>query len=246
MVNIKHKNKTALFRGDTYIPNLLDYTVEKFKNKKHVNFYSYGCSNCSETYSILMYLISKYGEDTARKFTPIFARDYDKVAISHAMSGVMPINQQEYKRIQAYTGGKFEEFFLPDKTLKFSEGENINVPVNPKYYSMIDIKKADIRKDYINIPPKDTILTTINFLPYLPNDDNEELVNNITNHLKSNSMWCFGPYELGVGDNFIYEVSRSGFSNKKRPYGLYEKLPYTTLEGIGAHIIKIIHKLNMF
>lgn len=246
---IKHQTKTEVFRYDDYLPNMLDYAVEKFKNREHVNFYSYGCSNCSETYSILMYLISKYGEDTARKFTPIFARDYDKVAISHAKSGVLPINQQEYERIQKYTEGNFEKFFLVDKPPDFSECKNIDMNVNPKYYSMIDIQQADIRDDYVNIPPQDTILTTINFLPYLPDNDNKKLVSNITNHLNKNSMWWFGPYEIQSSYHFIDRVCDSGFSTNNRPYGVYEKQSYTTYiikdcKGIGEKIRGIIRKIN--
>lgn len=249
MKPIKHQTKTEVFRYDDYLPNMLDYAVKKFKKKKHVNFYCYGCSDCSETYSILMYLISKYGEDTARKFTPIFARDYDKVAILHAKSGVLPISQQEYERIQKYTGGNFEKFFLVDKPLNFSEGQKINVRVNPKYYSMIDIKQADIREDYINIPPKDTILTTMNFLPYLPDNDNENLVNNIESHLNTKSMWWLGPYEMQGSYYYIDKVNHSRFSTKNRPYGVYEKLSYTTYiikkcKSIGEKIRDIIQDLN--
>ena len=252
MYHIQHKNQTEVFRYDDFLPNMLDYAVKKFKNRAHVNFYNYGCSNCSEAYSILMYLISKYGEDTARKFTPIFARDYDEVAISHAKSGVLPINKQEYERIQKYTRGKFKKFFLLNKPLDFSKCKNIDMRVNPKYFSMIDIQQADIRDDYINIPPQDTILTTINFLPYLPNDDNEKLANNITSHLNKNSMWWFGPYEIQISDNVIDKVCDSRFSNENRPYGVYEKLPYTTYiikkgKDIGERTIKIIQDLgNLF
>ncbi len=246
MFRIKHTNQTAIFRYENYLPDMLDYAVKKFKHKEHVNFYSYGCSNCSEQYSILMYLISKYGEDTAQKFTPIFARDYDEIAILHAKSGVLPINQQEYERIQKYTGGKFEEFFLPDEPLDFSKDENLFVHVNPKYYSMIDIKKADIRYDYTDIPPQNTILTTINFLPYLPDKDSQELVNNIANHLNKKSMWWFGPYELQSGEHLIYKARCAGFSNMKRPDGVYEKVPYPKFERISADILRMVNRLKSY
>lgn len=242
MHNIKHKTTTGFFKDNNHIPDILDYSVEKSKNVNHVNFYCYGCSNCSETYSILMYLISKYGEDIARKFTPIVARDYDEVAISQAQRGILPINKREYERIQKYTKGKFEEFFLPNRQIHyFSENENIEVPVNPKYYSMIDIQKADIRDDYINIPPKNTILTTMNFLPYLPHEDYCKLIKNIANHLEGGSLWGFGTFDMGYQH---YTMDKFGFSNKNRPYGLYEKLPFTTIEGLTLKVRNLINRVT--
>ena len=105
---LTHCNTTGFFRADFGWKNGVDYLVEKYKNIPKVNVYNYGCSNGSEVYSLLMRLKSNYNNETFEKFTPVYAKDFDSVAISEAN---------------------------PEKGIKYRHAWNV-VRVNGKYYHL--------------------------------------------------------------------------------------------------------------
>ena len=223
---IEYRNNTGWFRGGKDIPNIIDDLVDIYKDVDHVNVHLYGCSNGSGASSGWMYLVSKYGEKTASKFGPFKAKDIDEYAIKMAKDGDMPIDYDEFLRIQQYTGDNFNKFFhgehlgitnetidpcIPNPKLEeifdtcrihnafhFSEGRC----VKPKKELTDNIKYsvADIFKDYENIEPEQSVVGTRNFLPYLGKEGVMELFSKLGQQLKRKCSVIIGDYDVTAQD----------------------------------------------
>lgn len=94
-----------------------NYATEKFKNTPKVNVFSLACSDGSEAYSTAMLLISKLGEEKAKKYFPIIAVDFDRTITRNARKGFMNLSADDELRINKYTGNNLNKFFeRTDKT----------------------------------------------------------------------------------------------------------------------------------
>ena len=108
---VKHRNDTWLFRDCLDWKRFGNFIVEKFKDIPKINVFNYACSNGSEAYTFIMEMFSHHDYDTAKKFMPVFAKDYDQTAIDYAQSGLIKIEEGEKGGVNLCTEGKFDLFF---------------------------------------------------------------------------------------------------------------------------------------
>lgn len=244
---VAYRNNTTLFRGDTEIPQIMDAIVKLHKNTSKIHTRFYGCSFGAEPYSSYMYLLSKYGENILSKFLPFKAMDIDKFAITKAKKGILPVSEEEFFRVQEYTGGKFNKFFngkeigIPDRPIGQYEftfidyifdrgvyGENDyhedgpRVRLNRKYLRDIQYSVADVMKDYKNIEPENSVTGLRNFLPYLEDEDIIKLVTDLGKHLKKDSCIILGSYDFNPDRHYCFRLTDLFFDNEftKLPTGL--------------------------
>lgn len=186
---LSHRNNTYLFRTDLYWPGLIDYLVEKYKDVDKVNVYNYACSNGLEAYSFLMELFGRHDEETADKFTPIIAKDYDSFVINLANQRLVEITDEEKQRINNHTYGHFKDFFRKNSTIKdkYSPTEKLT--------SRVVFEVGDITKEFNDIKKDNTIVFARNFWPYLSPADRKWTLQKIAKQLGENSILIVGDYD---------------------------------------------------
>lgn len=189
---IKHRNDTWLFRDGIFWHELVNFLKEKYKDIPKVNTYMYGCSNGTEAYTFLMQLLSQENSETSKKFLPIIAKDYDKVAIKKAKSYKCPLNFNEVCTAEVFTGESFFRFF---SDYKLEENKNVDFTPLPILKDNVKFEQADILNDYKNIKPENSIVFVRNFWPYLETKV-FTLAQNLGNHLSKNSFLVIGKYDI--------------------------------------------------
>ena len=184
-----HRNNTYLFRTDLYWPNFIDYIVEKYKDVDKVNVYNWGCSNGLEAYSFLMELFGRHDEETADKFSPIIAKDYDPFAINLANQRIVEITEEEKQRINNHTYGHFKDFFKKNSTIKdkYSPTEKLT--------SRVIFEVGDITKEFKDIKKDNSIVFARNFWPYLSPEDRKWTMQKIAKLLGENSILIVGDFD---------------------------------------------------
>lgn len=204
---LKHRNNTCIYRDGDIWEKMCKFFVDKFKDVPKVNVYNYACSNGSEPYTFLMELISNFPKNIVQKFTPIIAKDYDETAIKIAQSKKIPINANEYHRIQLFTKGQFNRFFS-----EYNYSDDTYVP-SKALSSKIQFETADIRDDYLNISPENSIVFARNFWPYLDRMDMVRLARNLGKHLQKGSFLVkgFGFDNRGTNFKLNMHLLDSGF-----------------------------------
>lgn len=190
---LKHRNDTLIYRGGSDWYWIVNKLLEKYKNTLKVNVYNYGCSNGSEPYTFLMELLTICPKKLIDKFTPIIAKDYDPVAINVAKSNRLPISELEQTEVHKYTGKPFSTFFREVTELTDIE----------QYYAArtiltdkVHFRVADILEDYKNIQPDNSVVFARNFWPYLSDENQEKLAQNLYNQLGKNSTLFIGEFDL--------------------------------------------------
>lgn len=218
----RYRNNTWLFREGNVIPKIMDSIVKINEDVSHVNTRIYGCSNGAEPLSMYMYLASKYGDNIISKFSPFQAMDIDECAISIAKYEELPIDYEEFLKIQLYTHNKFNEFFdgkkygVPDgyfnpfeshpelgkifKREEHVDGAGVETGrrfrLNERHLKHIKYSVSDIMKDCKNIEPERTFLSARNLLPYLRDDDILELLKILGKRLPNNSCIALASYDI--------------------------------------------------
>ena len=187
---VKHRNDTWLFRDCLDWKRFGKFIVDKYKDVPKVKVINYACSNGSEAYTFLMEMFCHQDFDTAMKFTPIIAKDYDQKAIDYAQSGIIRIEEGEKGSVNMSTEGRFDLFFK--KCSDF--GDEIYEPRHVLGNNVI-FSQANIIEDYQTIPPNNTIVLARNFWPYLKYNDRIELARNLFNHLGDNSTLVIGSFD---------------------------------------------------
>lgn len=224
---VKHKNTSWLFRpGADYCKKLYNYFSKVFSDIKKVNVYNYGCSLGYEAYSFIIgmhYIDNKNFE----KFLPIIAKDYDEEIVKEAKTYKIPIDY-------FYELTDMENHFcIIDSSEYFNLHplyNNLREPPSWKY--MADVKNvlknnvefsvADIRKDYVNIKPNNSIVIATNFWPYMSANDRKELAFNLYNQLGNNSYVLIGNFDTNKitfrkGSTADVFLTSAGFKSTEIP-----------------------------
>lgn len=190
---LRHRNDTEFFRDGQLWTWIVEKLVDKYKNVDKVNIYNYGCSNGSEPYTFLMQLFSSFSEQVVRKFLPIIAKDYDKVAITMAKSNRLPLGERERISIERYTGGKLNKFMhsITERTDK-----EHYYAANPILQENVQFSVANILKDYKKIKPDNSVVFARNFWPYLKDKDQERLAVKLYNQLGANTAVIIGDFDM--------------------------------------------------
>lgn len=190
---LKHRNDTQFYRDGGLWYNIVKMLTEKYKNVSKVNTYCYGCSNGSEPYTFLMELMSICKKDVVQKFLPIIAKDYDEIAIEVAKKNVYAIGTREADSILTYTGRSLDYFL--NNTQKYNQFDH-HYSAKPILTDNVQFSVADVLEDYKNIKPDNTVVFARNFWPYLSDNNQKELANNLYQQLGKNSTLIIGNFDL--------------------------------------------------
>lgn len=238
-----HRNNTSAYRDSDWWIGFGKFIIDFFNDCKHVNVYDWGCSNGAEPTTFVMHMFSNFPQ-SAQKFTPVFAKDYDREAIKMAKKHVLPLDFWEVHRINKFTGGKFLEFFrtLPiyytDMFLKNERelvsyyrknnvggklSKTFDAKINEEYTKYIEYKVSNILTDYDKIQPSESLVMARNFLPYLGGDIKVyELIENLSRQMRKKSVFATGGFDFEEIIPLEHHLKRCGF--KKSPvYGVFYK-----------------------
>lgn len=216
---MQHCFDKNLTKSDVRLLQTIDYAVEHFKHKKHVNTYIYEYNN---PYLAVIYLYSKYGEKIASKFMPIFAKNCEQNVLAAAKSGIVEMNPSEYRKIQKYTGFKFSEFFAENPSYeKVKEGTQFHA--NPKYYSKINFSNTGLIDDYRNIKPRNTLLITGDVFSKMSKKQIYNLSMNIAKRMKSGDLWSIRENNGNIPNEVLTGIVPAGYTADGCPGGLYKK-----------------------
>ena len=175
-LSIKHKNTSWMYRPNAWIcERIYKCFSQAFRNVNKVNVYSYGCSLGYEAYSYVLWLLSGKKKNP-EKFLPIMAKDYDADIINSAVNSPILIDDNEMCDIKAVVGenninkffqlGKYSDYVLFNElysgTLAYPTG---------KLKDNVQFSVADIREDYKNIEPENSIVMASNLWPYFKKVD---------------------------------------------------------------------------
>ncbi|MBD5402425.1 hypothetical protein HDR58_06450 [bacterium] len=152
-----------------------NHLIEKYKDTPKVNVFSLACSDGSEAYSIAMLLISKLGEDKAKKYFPIIAVDFDRTITRNARKGYMNISQEDELSINKYTGNKLNLFFERTNQTFLSDNKGstkdrdllTRFKINPILKDKVQFITEDLNTYVDKMPTTNNLIFCRNCWPYL-------------------------------------------------------------------------------
>ncbi len=143
------------------------------------------------------------------------AKDYDEDIINSAKKYALTLEDKEIFNIDSFFNfneNKRRHFidFVSLGSLNCANrqyyadinawGDNLGIP-SDKIVDNVEFSVADIRTDYKNIEPQNSVIIATNLWPYMDIYDRHELVRNLYNHLDKN---CY--------------IKIDGFDNGKYPF----------------------------
>lgn len=201
--NILHRNNTYALRGDISWRGLAKISYEKYKNVNKVFTCFYACSDGREPQSFLIALESLFGEKGIEKFCPIFAIDYDPFVINLAKKNFYEFSEEEIRRINKISGGKFSEYYEPVSKL-----EN-RYKATKKLTDKIIYQVGDFTKNYENLPKKNVLLSVRNCWPYFSMTNQYTLPKKVCNHFEKDAMIVIGDFDLTTQESI--DFMQNGF-----------------------------------
>ena len=216
--NLLYRNDTQFFRFDLDWDLFGCYLKNKYKRADKVNVFCYGCSNGAEPMSLAMLLKEQYPK-TCDKYFPIEAKDIDSEIISIAKSQTKSIPHEDYSAIEKFTKSKFDKYFhkLDDATGAVYEIDN-------SLSSCINYSIADINKDIMKVPSKNSVVFCRNIWPYLKNNsDCAALARLMANTLKENCTVVVGDFDKAA--NVGEYLMQAGFRKVQDLPNVYETPP---------------------
>lgn len=205
--DIAYRGDTCLFRCDLDFNMLIKFIEEKYKDIPNVKIIAHACSVGEEVYSFLAILNDMLGENKAKKYLPILARDIDRKHIQMAKDGYYKLMQPERDAINYYLGNKFYNYFdnIDNKFFKNY------VRAKDSLKSQVKFKQSDIINDSKDTNYKNTVLFARNFWPYLDPHDAEKLAMNLSKNMDDTSLLVIGNYDLMSGTHLLLD----GYGFKK-------------------------------
>ena len=193
--NLLYRTTTYFFREDLDWDNFFALLKRKYQNVPKVNFINHCCSNGEETYSCISGMKIHLGEDFAKKFFPIIAKDINKENIDSAKNyskiGISPI---DYRQINYYTNFNIHKFF----DFVRSDTDIYDAAVIPKeeLRKCVKFENSDILDDIDKLPDTNSVLLCRNFWPYLDAFKREEFASKLEKKLDERSLLVIGDYDI--------------------------------------------------
>lgn len=192
--NVLHRNNSSFLREDYNIKSILNFFAKTFKDVDKVSFYDYASSIGLEAYSFLLGMDLFLDAGEAKKFLPIYARDYDEEVINLALRRQLEIQDSEKYKLEDNMVENFNKNFYP-----INQNELLTTPtyrVSDKYASQVNFEVGDITKDYINLPKENVILSVRNCWPYFSKEDQLYLPEKLCNHFEKNAVIMIGSFDF--------------------------------------------------
>ena len=221
--NVINRNNTYFFRDPIFWIDIVNFLEKKVKDIPRINIYSYGCSDGSDVYTLIMSLLGRKNKDLLKKCSPIIAKDLDPLAIKRAKSNAYYITKSEKEDINLCTQNKFDKFFLPLEK-KSDVVPEANMQINPELTQYAQYSIANVLQDYKKINPNNSIIFLRNILPYIKENSNEtflkdrewktqkKFLKDLYNHLGENSYIVIGGYDrYEMGNNLLKTLQEIGF-----------------------------------
>ena len=195
--DMRYRGDTALCRDDLYLPEVVDFLDNKYKNVPKVNVIMHACSDGEEVYSFLGVLISRLKEK-ALKFLPVKAKDVEPEHLKLAQKGTYNITDTEYIMANASMNGDFYEYFeyqprknaidpLMKKTKQFKVKDSMK--------NFVNFEQSNILMDSSKTNFKNTVLFARNFWPYLSFEERHELAKTLSKRMDASSTLIVGDYD---------------------------------------------------
>lgn len=203
-------NFTYFFRGDFEWINFAGYLGRKYKNADKVNVYNAGCSDGSETFTLVMSLLAKLGKEKAEKFLPIEAFDINKQLIKDANTGLVPLLPQPYTIIDIFKL-KVNMLFRDHKFLNYSKinGKRY-VQMNDTTKSRINFKEGNIFNEIDKMQSSNSVVMCRNMWLYLNDIEQTKLAQKLGSKLDKSSIVVLGDYDLNAS-KAVELLNKNGF-----------------------------------
>lgn len=188
--NLLHKNNTYFLRSDFSWKEAAIKILDKFKDSDTVSTIIYACSDGRENMSLLIALDSVAAPKEVEKFCPIIARDYDIFAVNKAKMNLYKITEEEKRRINQISNGKFFEYFKPVSKLEDMYA------ATEKLTSRIVYEVGDFTKEYQTLPKENVLLGARNCWPYFSITNQYTLPRKVCNHFDRNAVLLLGDFDF--------------------------------------------------
>ena len=202
---LAYRNDTSIFRDDLLWDDFIKFLKFKYEDLKKVNVYNYACSNGSESFSLVMKMLSCLGKKDSEKFFPIIAKDVDSLAIENAKSNSIPIDWFEKSKINLHTDNNFAEYFTKDFSSNWYDGETVFYCPVKELTENVRFSKGDIMKDYKRIEPENSVVLARNFWPYLL-EDIPRLILRLAEQMGKNSTLVIGGFDVNGCKNYNIDL----------------------------------------
>ncbi len=203
--SIINSNATWFFRSKPYDwLELCKFLNSKYKNSEPVNIYQFGCSDGSETYTIIMSLLEALHKDS-EKYFPIQAYDIDPDIIEKARSKQVCCNLSDISSIDNNTQQGFSKYF---STIAKVTPTSYIASANDILKDKAVFKVKSFLEGLDDIKTKNNIIFCRNFWPYMKDEEAKECFIKMRN-LEGNNLFIFGDFDYDM--NFRYLYTKCGF-----------------------------------
>lgn len=206
---IINRNVTYFFRTDLDWHVLAHFLKNKYNKTDKVNVFNYGCSDGSESYTLVLSLLTRLGNDMSKKFFPIISKDSDPYIIKRAQSGCCNIYNSDLYAINYYTQNRFNDYF---RAIPCTD-KNCDLGITPKkpLQNKIIFEQANILDDLVNLPDKNNVIFCRNFWHYMGEENYDTLAKQLYEKTKNNGLVIIGDYD-----------EKNGVSKALRQHGFEE------------------------
>lgn len=233
--NVRGENKqiisnyTKFFRDDLTWNEFADFLIDKYKHQKKVNVYCYACSDGTEPFSLAIMLISKLGNEGAKKFFPIIAVDKDDTFLNEARQGRVKVSLRDLSYMEMYLGKSASKYIKTDDRYVKIDDEDDDLycqgKVVEKVRDAVVFKQGDILEDIGNFEPDNSIIMFRNAWPYLDYQGEKELAQQLKEKLGKNSICVLGEYDA-VSDAHK-ELREAGLKESNKSFHCYQQPSFT-------------------
>lgn len=235
---VKDKDGKVLYRTTTYyFRQGLDWNkfsrllASKYEKTPKVNIIDHACSSGAEAYTLVMMLITKFGEG-AKKFYPIIAKDLNKENIEMAKNNEpLEVDDKDFYAINYFTKNNLHKFLDPIATSK----SGFSLALRPKehYHKNIQFAQGNVFDDIEKADSQNTVFFCRNFWPYLSEEKRRELAQKLSEKFDETSLVIIGEYD-DIKSNAASLLLENGFVETSTEY-VYTK------PGKKSKLNKVLH-----
>jgi len=185
-------------------------------------FFVYGCSDGHEPYSIIMYLLQKFGSfEEAKKRVELHSIDIPSPGLKMAQSGKLKIDGDNL--LKDYLDlSLISDDYIPSKN-------QTEIAINKKVQKYANFQEGRIMEDFKPAGKfKENEPVAVFFrssLPYIKPEIAEQFIYNLYSKLPHKSYFCIGAYDFNIkGTHQLIKLNLT-FGNPKKLKYLYKKPP---------------------
>ncbi len=179
---------TSLFRYDLNWHRIFSI----LKEEKPQKIYSYGCSDGSEPYSIVMGLTERFGAKKVQKFFPILARDLDSQNIQRCRLGIIDILSKDFVGVSENMDIRKVDTYFPYRKI---QGQMKRVPA-PSLRDNVRFRQANFIEDAPNLDYRNSVIFCRNIWPYFGLDNVVKTLRVFADKFTEKTKLVLGGYEF--------------------------------------------------